>query len=209
MNIDKFHNLSSKLSSTTFSVNSINLSARIDEKGKTDAMNLLEGNYGKLNFPIVFKHVSGKKHCDLIGSGWGILYLISDRMKELLEKYNLTGWKCFPVEILDKKGEKIQEVYHGLSIVGRSGPIDYGKSFLIEKRTIPNGPLSKYYKGLYFEMETWDGSDFFLVKNNWGTMVTKKAKDLLVEHKLTNLMFYNLAEMEVNTSTIIEKDKKY
>ncbi|MDX5478716.1 MAG: hypothetical protein LPJ98_09695, partial [Cyclobacteriaceae bacterium] len=74
MNINMLYYLGSKFSSNSFTVNSISLTAEIDDKGKTDAMKLLEGQYESFTFPIVFKHVSGKNHCDLIGTGWGILY---------------------------------------------------------------------------------------------------------------------------------------
>ncbi|MCH7399987.1 hypothetical protein MM236_18475 [Belliella sp. DSM 107340] len=204
MNNSNIYTLGTKLLSKTFSVNSICLGSGADEKGNNDAMNLLEGHLETFNFPIAFKHVSGKNYCDLMGSGWGILYLISDRMKHLLEKERLTGWKCFPIEIVDKNGKKIQEVYHGFSIVGRSGSIIYKKSDVIEKQLVPNGPLSKYYKGIHPEMETWDGSDFFLPKNHWGTMVTQKAKDIMVKNKLTNIMLQNLAEIEVGVNTVLD-----
>lgn len=203
MEIKNYYYLGSKFSSNSFTVNSISLTAEIDDRGKTDAMNLLEGQLESFKFPIVFKHVSGKNHCDLIGTGWGILYLISDRIKKLLEENNLTGWKSFPVEIIGNKGEKIHEVYHGFSIVGRSGSINYKKSEIIEKRLVPNGPQSKYYKGLHPGMENWDGSDFFLPEKHWGIIVTQKAKDILTKHQMKNLVFHNLADMEIGVNALI------
>lgn len=198
--------LRTKWASNTYVVNSIELEWKLVNGGYVSHVDLLErGGDLKLQSAIVFQHVGGKILSDFMDTGWGILYLISDRLKQILEEHKLTGWKCFPVEILDKKGYRIDKVYHGFSITGRCGPIDFGKSEVIEKRLVPNGSLSTYFRGMYPGLGTWDGSDFFLPREYGGTIVAARARDILLRHKVTNIRFENLATMEIGTNTVLDR----
>ena len=108
-------------------------------------------------------------------------------MREILEQNGLTGWKIFSVVVLDKKENEVTG-YHGLSITGRCGPIDYTKCEIFEKRPVPTGPISKFFKGRYIGLEMWDGSDFFLPKDSLGIIVTKVVAEII---KNTNLPTLN------------------
>ena len=199
MNIDYFYIFSSKFSSSTLQVHMIgskefhpidpNKSYLFDEN------KLLLGDYSNISFPVVFKQEYGKKLQDILDTGTATLYLISDKMKATFEDNNLTGWKTFEVKILDKQDKEIQG-YHGLSITGRCGKIDYSQSEIVEKRCVPEGPLGKYYRGLYVGLDKWDGSDFFLPEKNFGTVITNRVADILKKNKFTNICLENLAEIE-------------
>lgn len=152
--------------------------------------------YEGISFPVIFKQEYGKKLQDILDTGWVSLFLISDKLKAVLEENALTGWKTFAVKVLDKKGQEIQG-YHGLSIVGRCGKINYSKSEIIEKRLVPNAPLGKYYKGSYVSLDEWDGSDFFLPEKYFGIIITSRAAEVLKKNKLTNIRLENLAEIEM------------
>ncbi len=156
---------------------------------------LLMGLYDGFSFPVLFKQSTdfGNKLCDIIGTGTAYLYLISENIKKVLEVNKLRGWKTFELELLDKKGNEIRG-YHGLSITGRCGPIDYEKSEIFEKQTVPNGPVTKYYKGLHVGLDKWDGTDFFLPEGNLGIIITKKAADIIKKNKLTNIDLTNLED---------------
>lgn len=193
--IKDFFILSEKFSSSTLQVHPVELNFSEDENRLDDILMLLMGNYSRIKFPVVFRQEYGRKLEDMIRTGHAVLYLISEKMKTVLEENSLTGWKTFDVRILDKQGQEVIG-YYGLSITGRCGPIDYSKCEIIEKRLVPNGPLSKYYKGLPIGLDKWDGSDFFLPERNFGTVVTSKAAEVLKKNKLTNIRLENLAEIE-------------
>ena len=196
MNIKEFYDFGDKYVSSTIQVHAVALNRDRNENSEySDKQMLLLGNYSGITFPVVFKQEYGKKLQDMLGTGWAGFYLISDNMKTVLEDNNLTGWKTFAVKVLTKKGEEI-EGYHGLSITGRCGAIDYSKSEIIEKRMIPTGPLAKFRKGLHVGLDKWDGSDFFLPEKNFGTIVTSRAADILKKNKLTNIRLENLADIE-------------
>ena len=169
----------------------------IGKNGINDHWNLIKGKYEGINFPVAFKQEYGKKFADILGTGWPSLYLISDRMKSILEENKLTGWKVFPIKLYDKKGNEIQG-YHGFSITGQCSPVDFGKSEIIEKRLVSHGPLCKYYKGLI--VDGWDGSDFFTPEGTYETLMTKKAADALKKNKITNLRMKNLADFQINVN---------
>lgn len=201
MEINNFFSFSSKLSSSTYQVTAISLDKVENQYFEFDEHKLIRGKYDGISLPVVFQHYSGKKLCDVLDTGWASLYLISDRVRASLLESRLSGWKTFSVQIIDKKDIEIKG-YSGFSIIGRSGPIDYNKSKIIEKRLTSSAPLSKFYKGLYFDLETWDGSDFFLTEKNYGPIVTKRATEILWINKFTNIELRNLSEIEMDEYTV-------
>lgn len=187
MNIDSFYNFGSKLILATLSFSPTNL--KKDEEKK-----LIKGEFEDINLPVVFAYNHGKKIRDMLDTGHPLLYLISDRFKEILEENHLTGWKSYSVNLFDKEGNEING-YHGISITGRCGDIDYNKCEIIEKK-MSTGQVYKVYKGLYVGLNESDGTDFFLPGKSMKTIVTSRAAKLIKENKLTNVDLVNLADIE-------------
>ena len=193
MEIKDFFRFRSDHRSSTFQGSAVNIGRNKD--GVSNRDNLILGKYEGINFPVGFKEERGKKLVDILGTGWPNLYLISDRMKLILEENKLTGWKTFPITVYDKKKNEILG-YHGFSVTGRCGPIDYTKAEIIETRAIPEGPLYKAYKGLYVGLDKWDGSDFFIPENSRCFIINTKTAEILKEDKITNIQLDNLTEIE-------------
>lgn len=192
-----FYDFGSKLLASTVQAHPINLGS--NENGESQHWQLIKGLYEGISFPVIFKQEYGKLFTDLLDTGHVSLFLISEKMKLLLEENNLTGWQIFPIKLLDKKENEIFG-YHGFSITGHCDPINYEKSQIIEKRRVPHGPLCRFYKGLY--IDNWDGTDFFTPKDTYGTYASKKAADVLKKNKLTNVKLHDLATYEVNVRCI-------
>jgi hypothetical protein len=206
MDIKDFYRFGSKYTSSNVQVHSVGLKEFYpidpDKKYSFDENRLIQGDYDGISFPIVYKQSEyGKKFQDVLDTGWTGLYLISDKMKTVFENNQLTGWKIFAVKVLNKQGEEIQG-YHGLSITGRCGERDTSKSEIIMKQFVPNGPLIKYYKGLYVGLDKWDGCDFVLEEKTIGAIVTRKAADTLKKNKITNIRLENLADIEIPDFTV-------
>jgi hypothetical protein len=161
----------------------------------TSHINLIEGHYPEINFPVVFKHDDGKKLCDILDTGYASLFLISDRLKAILEENKLTGWKVYPIKLYDKKNNEIFG-YSGFSITGRCSPPSYAESEIIEKQYVPTGPICKLYKGM--TINNCDGSDFFLPEGRLLIIINKKTAEILKKNKITNIDLENLAEYETN-----------
>ena len=166
-----------------------------------DGLKLIKGVYEKIKIPVVFKQdkESGKRLSDILDTGHPNLYLISDRMKKVLEENNLTGWQTYPIKLYDKKENEIFG-YQGFSVVGHCGPKSYKNSEIIEKQYIPNGPFYKHYKGVFFD--GWDGSDFFTPEHSFSIFITKRAADVLKKNKITNMRLEKLSEWEVDIEDV-------
>jgi hypothetical protein len=112
--------------------------------------------------------------------------LISDRFKELLEIAGLTGWKSYPIELYDKKGNKV-EGYNGFSITGRAGNL---YKFDVPPMELDYSPKSA---GYYFEYDSWDGSDIFRVFPHV-IVITKNFAELLQIHKISGVSIARLTD---------------
>ncbi len=176
-----------------------------DQNGRSNHLKLIKGDYSGIEFPVIFKQEYGKKLNDILDTGHAGLYLISERMRKVLEENNLTGWKVFPIKLYNKKGDEISG-YHGFSAAGRCGPTSYEKSEIIEKRQVPNGPICQYYKGVF--IDNWDGTDFFTPDGTYQTFITKKAAVVMKKNKITNMYLANLAEVEINVRAA-KKDRPF
>lgn len=187
MNPPIFFSFSSKLSSSTFQAHLAD--------SKIDHHKLIKGDYTSIDFPIIFKQKYGDKLLDILDTGCVGLFLISDKLKAVLEENHLTGWKTFSIEVYDKKDNYISG-YHGLSVVGRCESTSFQQSKIIEKQLVSTGPICKYYKGI--SINQWDGTDFFSPEKKYQTFITKKVADLLKKNKITNLQLENTAEYEID-----------
>lgn len=174
-----------------------------NETGYGREMNhLIRGNYDNFTFPLKFNKIkddAGSKFRDVLDTRYPPAYLISDRMKSLLEEHRITGWSCYPIELYDKKNARITG-YHGFSITGRAGAMDLSNQPIGEKRYREDGPVRKVYKGGYFDIDTWDGSDFFILDNSYWVIVTARVVELLKKNKITALEFERLSDMELSYS---------
>jgi hypothetical protein len=104
----------------------------------------------------VRRQMGGACPADFVWNCWGSPF-VSQRVIDVLKASGCTGWKCFPVRMLNK-AERLAGRYYGLVITGRCGPDDPEMSEIKadSPRTYPR------LIGLYFHPETYDGSDLFL-----------------------------------------------
>ena len=147
---------------------------------------IIKGDWSGLEFPLIFHQIeNGKKLRDVLDMRYVSAYLISDRMKNILEENKITGWKSYPVVIYDKKGGIIKG-YNGFSIVGRSGPLDL-KNQPIEPVIDDNGHITEYkeYVGGWFDANTWDGCDVFIQDNSLRIIITDRLHKILKKEKIT------------------------
>ena len=204
MGINDFFTLDSKLLSSTFQARPINLKRDVDNNFQE--WDLIKGNYAEIDFPVIFTQDHGKKLTDILDTGWPGLFLISDRLKKILEENKLVGWKTFPIKVYDKKKNEILG-YHGFSITGRCGPIDYKKAEICERQSVPTRPFYKVYKGLYVGLDKWDRSDFFIPNESMFFIVTNKAAEILQKNKVTNLVLKNLSNVEMDVRDVLNKNE--
>ncbi|MEK6974621.1 MAG: hypothetical protein AABW41_05290 [Nanoarchaeota archaeon] len=135
---------------------------------------------------------SGTTPGDIIG-GTPVLNLFSERFVNLLKENKIKSFKNYPV-IFDSKYD-ITTKYYYLEFPSKFSEILLkGKSkhhiYVTDK-----GEMAKFgQKGLYFDLQEWDGSDIFGIKNTSLVIVTKRLKVLIERAKLKNVMFTNLED---------------
>ncbi len=196
--IDLFYRCSSSFSS-------LGLSVTAEGLANDDEDLLVQGHYDGISFPVIFRQEnddSGEVLSDILDTGWPSLYLISKKIRNILQDNLFTGWTTFSVKVFNKEGNEIKD-YYGLSIIGKCGSIDYSKSTITTKKISPDLPSEKYYIGLYIGLDQWDESDIFLPKGSSHIIVSKKLKKELIKGKSSNIEFINLAEIETAEYGII------
>ncbi|MFZ4773633.1 MAG: hypothetical protein ACOYK9_06570 [Chlamydiia bacterium] len=171
-----------------------------------NSSNLAKGIFNDLDFPIIFKIKMGSKFNDLIDVTAPPLYLISEKFRNILIEYNLSGWKTFPIIFLDKHDQKIRG-YHGFSITGKCNFINNDNSEIIELQHAPNLPIDRHYKGI--SVDGWDGSDFFCPKLSRHLFVSSKAADVIKKEKITNVSLCHAQDYtDCELSVQIRKEKQ-
>jgi hypothetical protein len=135
----------------------------------------------------------GSKAYDFLDSGYAGLNLVSKKVIELFESNAISGWSSIPVRINGYEGSD----YYILTVTGRCSEIDYGKSepFIMAPFT-PTGRPFEAKIGLYFDLNSWDGSDVFTPEKSTFMFVTEKVKKLLVKNKVTNIIIENITKYE-------------
>jgi hypothetical protein len=156
---------------------------------------LLYGNMSPTQ-PVRLDHQMGRYLNDVVWTGLTGIVLASDRMIALLRDGGFTGWQIYPVLLFGKRSENIGG-YHGLSVAGRCGPIDWSRSPKEWRGPlVPNGDKLQVHCGLFFKKDEWDGSDIFLARDSAITIVTEHLRQALQHLKMRNVSFERLTESE-------------
>ena len=190
-----FYSFGSKLLSTTIQVHAIDLNKHDKTTNLFDQQRLILGNYDGIDFPVVFKQEDGNRWHDIIDTGWPSLFLISSEFRDFLIGNSFRGWKTFEVEVLDKKNNLIKG-YYGMSVTGRCGKIYFDRSEIVEKKFSEQGTVGKYYKGIHFNINEWDGSHFFIPVDYFGIFISGQVVTSLKKFKFTNINIENVQNIE-------------
>ncbi len=136
--------------------------------------------------PTVFVQTSGgeKKAPDLIIPSSLNLTLYHKDLIEKFKESGFTGWESYPIKILCKNGE-ISEDYHAFIIKGICGYYDVKKSKIIDYTEDNGGYIlkEKRYQGMYFDPESWDGSDIVTMEKTWMTIISEPVMQELKRQK--------------------------
>jgi hypothetical protein len=148
--------------------------------------------------PLQLKFLKGKYYGDILPLGTIGLWGYSPRMIEKIRMANATGIDFFPLKIEGAEAAILSlQNYHGAFITGNSGPIlkEKSKYKLIPAKGKPEENI--YWQiGRFFDLETWDGSDFFNPEGTLCTFVTSRIVKLLAEIKPLSVSFTPICDVE-------------
>lgn len=167
----------------------------VESNQKLDKKRIFKGQE-TVDQQLKFKYHSGSHPQDLIGTTNAWIKLISNKVVKVLNQHGFKGWSTIPALVYSKQQEQI-DGYHVLRVHGRCGPIDDSKSreVVIPPKS-PKGKPRKGLMGLYFDQESWDGSDIFSPEGTGFVFVTEKVKLALEEAEVSNLIFKAITEIE-------------
>lgn len=125
-----------------------------------------------------FKISEGSNWYDLVRFQDPFNFAISERLYNLLKDNHITGWNGYKISITGTK-----KTYYGFQVLGRCGPI---------KRPAQRG----FYTGTTFDIDSWDGSDFFCPECTLHVFCTKKVSDLFKINHITNIQLIDITKVE-------------
>ncbi len=166
---------------------------------RSEAVRLLQGEiYPRL--PLKLRPAMGGKFVDFLWSTLTPIRVISEQLIDLFIVECFTGWSTYPIEVLDKGGNILTN-YFGLGITGKAGGHDLRRVEPVEKPPIVQGGASyTILKGLYFEDDAWDGSDFSLMGHSISGIVTERVVQALKRAKIRNVRLIPLTIVEIPAS---------
>ncbi len=123
--------------------------------------------------PIVsdsrYKVVKGAKQYDVVSYLNWSQFLISERLKKVLEDGGFNGFKCFSADV-----EGITKQYFGWLNINEAGPI------VKEDRDADI---------VWFDLNTWRGYDIFHLKGTFLNVCTQEVKDVIEGAAISNIEF--------------------
>ena len=151
----------------------------------------------RLTAPLRLRRMTGSVPVDLMGTTFATVNLVSDRLVAVLRSVAHTGWSLFPAE-LRVRGDQPLPGYHGLTITGRTGPLedDLAVATMLPP-SVPGGEAVPGTRGWCFEPDTWDGSDVFTPEGSASFCVTEPVADVLRISGLRGLRLERMSDIEM------------
>ena len=148
--------------------------------------------------PIRLVQGMGKQISDFLWSTFHRWSPFPDKIVNILESHNFTGWGYYPVELYNSLGMLIPG-YQGFSIISYAGGQDFSRSELITiPSSIPEWKDRQVYKGTYFDESKWNGSDFFRIQH--ATIIVKKeVVTAFQKSRISNVRFTPLLGTELDS----------
>jgi hypothetical protein len=148
------------------------------------------------NQRITFSVERGSVFLDLLDTGWGFLFLISDRLVRVLTDEKVTGWSPWEAIVRMPDGGGRSD-YKGLSVQGSAGPIDVGAGqATLKPRRYGSGGAISTRLGLPFEQSSWDGTDIFVPSGTGYILCVERVRELFRKHGVTNARLTPIEEIE-------------
>jgi len=147
--------------------------------------------------PVIVQWAMGSaKPSQVIWTTMGVVVIVAESVIQLLQSHGFTGWSHYEVSVHDKQGQRVPG-YSGLAITGRCGKIDYSRTIQVP-RIRPAG-IFPIGKGLYFDEDSWDGSDLFMPSDpKFGyKFMVDAVKKAFERAKIRNVHFTSLDQFEV------------
>ncbi len=114
---------------------------------------------------------------DLVGTFWAAVFLISERLREVMRAGDVTGWTTRPVMVEATGTIGVQPLYL-LCVHGRCGPV-----------VVPSNSMGFETGGVghYLDPRKWDKSDIFLASNHDAILLSGRGADIIRGARVSNV----------------------
>ena len=177
---------------------------------------------GGVVYDIDHKNISlvieGKrKLSDHLMCGAYPLIVVSTKVIEAWEKYNVTGYKAFPVKkLVNVKGnEMITDMkYFNVQVTGKEVELDFEEMGVYVKNQCPICGKCEFNKEVWefgkpiIKEDTYDGSDWFLTGYFKSPLCTKRILEITFKEKLKNFRFRSFEAFQNHTGDFSDVDLK-
>lgn len=121
---------------------------------------------------------------------------ISSRLIEVLSRNKITGWRVYPIELLDPK-KIVTTEYFLFQVEGPNYVLDKSRMQLVYKEPIFEGGKPHYkYKGYYFNDSEYSGKDIFLIRGS--IFIKEHVKKILEKEKVRNIRITPILDVEID-----------
>lgn len=148
--------------------------------------------------PLTISRMSGKVLKDFVWTE-AVTPTVNQRVISMLTDAKISGWTTFPVNLFEDAQREV-DGYVGLAFTGRCNWISFDRrEEALIHRPNRSGGQTRYFRGLKFDRESWDGSDFFMdadAKTGW-VLVTEQVKRIFEAGKVKNCELEPLDKIEM------------
>lgn len=186
----KFHRLSDPFSTQALRLTPCPSCVWLNEE---TAIGLATGTLKEASNELQMCGTSGQRPMSWLWSTFPPLRFVSEQTALLLTNNEVVGWSTYPVKITDREG-RVLPGYRGFAVTGRAGEVRHDLS---TNTTLhhPWGTSTRVHRGLYFDPQAWDESEFFLVGGH--TVITERVRELFTKNRVSNVKLAPITEVEM------------
>lgn len=171
------------------------------EFDSVDPTSVLRGE-ASIDNPVASWSSGRFKSQSLVWSAWpGVIWFHLSVVERMLRD-GIQGFSTYSASLLGKNG-KVINGYMGWIVSGRCDPINYERSH--EFVTDLGGGETTELRGLFFDEQSWDGSDVFMCRDNTAHVFFSERARRCLEPAVSNTSFEELSQ--VVTPTFLTKRK--
>ena len=131
---------------------------------------------------VVARPTHGTQLRDFLWPSSIVPVVVRERVVDLLTSEGLTGWRTYDVEVFDRDGIRLPE-FVGFQVTGHVG-------------AVPDPPVDGGPAYFDFDVETWDGSDFFRPEDSGTWFISPRAERALRAANVRNVSVRPIADVE-------------
>ena len=172
-----------------------------------DRRELLRGNITPESSINIYHYMGGKHPQDVVWTSLIGVIAMHEKVFKLMENNDISGWKKYPVNVYDRYG-KLYDDFAGISVTGKSGPLDWSGSQRVQVLTKSKGSSPLYdLIGATIEHEYWDGSDIFMPEGTTYLLATERLVEILKNINVRNIDYVRITEWRISEFTATFKNR--